>query len=105
MRCQVCLRESPHHAPSCPVATGATQLGLYQAPPYQRLDDKQIHRLVKSYLNSAEFKAQSKAEKAEIMALLRMTGRAQVMMSIIRVLFWIVIIGVLAFCIWLWLLP
>jgi uncharacterized membrane protein YbaN (DUF454 family) len=104
MRCQVCLRESPHHAPNCPVATGATELGLYQAPYQRLLDHKQLQRLVKAYMNSAQFKAQSKAEKAEIMALVRMTARAQAMLIIVRVLFWVVMAGMLAFCIWLWLL-
>ena len=56
-------------------------------------------------MNSSEFKAQSKAEKAEIEALVRMMARAQVMMSIVKVLFWVVMTGVLAFCIWLSLLP
>lgn len=55
-------------------------------------------------MNSTEFKAQSKAEKAEIEALVRMMARAQVMTVIVKVLFWIVMAGVLAFCIWLWLL-
>jgi hypothetical protein len=63
-----------------------------------------MQHLVKAYMNSAQFKAQSKAEKAEIMALVRMTARAQVMLIIVRVLFWIVMAGVLGFCIWLWLL-
>ena len=109
MHCQICLRESPHHAPNCPYATGATKLGtqLYPAPYQQlgqRLDHKHIQRLAKAYMNSSEFKAQSKAEKAEIEALVRMMARAQVMTVIVKVLFWVVMAGVLAFCIWLWLL-
>jgi cell division septal protein FtsQ len=56
-------------------------------------------------MNSREFKAQSKAEKAEIEALVRMMARAQVMTVIVKVLFWVVMAGVVAFGIWICLLP